>query len=107
MIRGTTPTLTLTVDDTGTDFQYADSVYVTIKQGDNIITKTGTDLSVSGQSVSCWLTETESLSLKENAEAFVQVNWTYTEGGGTVKRAATNVQSIHIGYQLMSEEITA
>ncbi len=103
MIRGTTPTLTLTVGPDTLDLSQADSVYVTVRRGDTIVTKTGTDISVSGNVVSCWLTEEESLSVSEGA-ASIQVNWVYTEDG-VEKRAASVVVGINIGRQLLLEEL--
>lgn len=101
MIRGTTPTLTLTVGDSSIDLSTADAVYVTVTRGGEIVTKTGADVSVTGNVVECWLTEEESLKLSDGP-ANIQVNWTF-DGD---KRAATKVASINIGKQLLLEEIT-
>ena len=104
MIRGTNPTLTLTVGPDTLDLEQADAVYVTIKRGATTVTKSGEDISVDGNVVSCWLTEAESLSVSEGA-ASIQVNWTYTENGEE-RRAASVVVGINIGRQLLLEELT-
>ena len=106
MIRGTTPTFTLTIDDENLDLSQAENVYVTIKQANTTITKTGEYLEVDQNMVMCWLTEEESFRLKENIEAAIQINWTYLESSGTRKRAATQTHKIMVGRQLLNEEIT-
>lgn len=51
-------------------YSKAESVYVTIEQPGVSVTKTGQDISVEQHSVSVWLSQKESLSLKEGkAEA--------------------------------------
>lgn len=106
MIRGTTPTLTLTVGPSSLDLTQADEVLVSFRrqgQTENTITKSGADVSVSGNVVSCWLTEEESLAITEGS-AGVQVNWLYTENG-VQKRAASQVAVINIGKQLLPEPL--
>lgn len=103
MVRGTTPTLTLTVGTAETvDLEQATAVYVTVSRLGAVITKTGADLSIDGNVVECWLTEEESLQLREGP-ASIQVNWTY----GSSKRAASKVAAVNIGRQLLLEEVTA
>ena len=104
MIRGTTPTLTLKINDDTLDLSQAQSVYVTIRQAEYELEKTGGDLTVDGNTVSVYLTQEESLALIEAARAEVQVNWTYPEGARTA-RAATKVRTIDIGKQLLPEVI--
>lgn len=101
MIRGTTPTLTLTIKNGGQDLDLtqASAVYVTIRQNGKIITKTGEDITVAAKTVSCWLTQEESLSLRENSQAEVQLNWTYFDN----RRAATIPKIIHILRQTYPE----
>lgn len=105
MIRGTTPTFTLNINDpTNTlDLRSAQNVYVTFEQGRHCVTKTGDDLSVQARSVSGWLTQQESLSFEAGKPATVQVNWTYLDMDGTVRRAATKVQDVRVNRQLLSE----
>ena len=106
MIRGTTPTFTLTIDDENLDLSQAENVYVTIKQANTTITKTGEYLNIDENVVECWLTESESFRLKENIEASIQINWTYVELNGGKKRAATQAHKIMIDRQLLNSEIT-
>lgn len=106
MIRGTTPTFTLRITNGGDtlDLTQASGVHVTIRQNGQIITKTGDDISIAAQSVSCWLTQEESLSLRENMDAEVQINWTYGDSEtGTAKRAATIPKHMRIIRQLYPE----
>ena len=108
MIRGTTPTFTFTIKSQTVDLTEAENVYVTIRQGATEITKTGSDLQVSQRSVDVFLDQEESLKLKENTSAEVQINWTYLDSGDntTVRRAATKVKSIQIDRQLLKRVIT-
>ena len=101
MIRGTTPTFTLTIEDESIDLGAADHVYVTIRQSSTVITKQDSDLEINGNVVSCWIEEDESLGLIEHMAAEIQINWTYGD-----RRAATKTKSITIGKQLLPEELT-
>lgn len=108
MIRGTTPTFTLRITNGGDDLDLtqASGVYVTIRQNGRVITKTGDDISIAAQSVSCWLTQEESLSLRENYTAEVQINWTYVDvTDNSSRRAATKAKTIDIGRQLLVEVV--
>lgn len=108
MVRGSTPTITLTVGDETLDLGTADNVYVTFTDNPGfgaktVVTKTGSEISVSGNVVDVWLTEEESLSLA-NGSAAVQVNWIYYEDGNA-RRGATLAKNITIFPQLLEEEI--
>lgn len=105
MIRGTTPSLTLTISGTGVNLSSANNVYVTLSNGLHTITKTGSDLAISATQVICYLTQAESLTFSEGRDVLVQVNWTYTDGGAT-KRAATITQAIEVTKQLLPEVIS-
>lgn len=105
MVKGTTPTFTLTVGDGSVDLDEALSVYVTIQQFDKIITKSGSAVTVDHNVVTCTLTENESLRFIEGI-ANVQVNWTYRDAGSNaLKRAASKVASVPILKQLLDEVI--
>ena len=114
MIRGTTPTLTLKVPVV--DLTRVEEVYVTVKQANKAISKTGDDVEVQtitgnndeviGSKVLCWLNERESLSLCEGVDALIQVNWTYLDNGQNIKRAATKSKAIKIEQQLLNGVIT-
>lgn len=106
MIRGTTPTLSFTIADQAVDLSAADNVYVTISQYATNITKTGDSVTVSGNTVSVWLTQQESMKLAVGKPASVQINWTYTdEPTGAKRRAATKVKEITIENQLLGRVI--
>ena len=105
MIRATTPTLTLTIKDDSVDLTQAKAVYVTLEQGQSFsVTKTGSDLSVTEQTVECWLSQEETLSLKAGQPLLVQINWLYDVNGVT-HRAATTVGSVYVSGQLLTEVI--
>lgn len=105
MIRGTTPTFTMTIRKASVDLSKADHVYVTIRQDETLITKSGDDLVVEENQVACWLTQEESLRLAEgNAE--LQINWTYNSSDNTVRRGATKVRNITIDKQLLQKVIS-
>lgn len=106
MIRGTTPTLTLRIKNGGPDLDLtqASGVYVTIRQNGKIITKTGDDITIAAKTVSCWLTQEESLSLREQSQAEVQLNWTYYDAvHDTNRRAATIPKVMNILRQTYPE----
>lgn len=106
MIRGTTPTLSFTIADQAVDLSAADNVYVTISQYATNITKTGEFVTVSGNTVSVWLTQIESMRLSVGNPASVQINWTYTDDlTGTKRRAATKAKEITIENQLLGRVI--
>ncbi len=105
MIRATTPTFNLTISGDSVDLTQATSVYVTIAQGNTIITLTGDDLTVTEDMISCFLNQEQALSLLGNSPAKIQVNWTYADATDTVKRAATKVVTIQIGEQLLKRVI--
>ena len=101
MIRGTTPTFTLTISG-DVDLSLADNVYVSIRQGTVDIELTGDELEIDGNVILCWIPQQKSLKLIENAKAKIQVNWTYRDGqSGDVKRAATIVKEITVLEQLI------
>lgn len=106
MIRGTTPTFVLTIQDEHIDLSEADGVYVTIRQPDVTITKTGEDITIDENTVECYLTQRESLELIPEKITEIQVNWTYTDSYGATMRAATVAKQINIREQLLPEVLT-
>lgn len=105
MIRGTTPTITMNITNGGDlDLTKAEDLYVTLRQGQRIITKK-CDVVVDAQSVSFYFTQRETLSLKEGP-AYLQINWAYTDVvNKTKRRAATRIKQIQISGQLLDEVI--
>lgn len=103
-IRGTTPTLRCRIR-AAVDLGQADNVYVTISQGCDTITKTGDDVSADGQVVSVWLSQEESLRLRDGVDTEMQVNWTVTSGGKT-QRMAAKCKTVRLDKQLLERVIT-
>lgn len=104
MIRGTTPTDTITIKNPGDlDLRNALEVFVTIRQGQVTLTKTGENIEVEKASVSYCLTQTESLRLQEG-KAEAQINWTYMDDVGK-KRGATKWLPVNIDRQLLERVI--
>lgn len=106
MIRGTTPTITFTIQNQDVDLTAAENVYVTFAQGMTAIQKQNDDLEIEARTVSVWLTQDESLKLADGSSCDVQINWTFLAADGeTVRRAATEVKTINIGKQLLKRVI--
>ena len=111
MIRGTTPTFTLKLKNKdGTpceiDLTEANNIYFTISQGAKTITKSGEDLELSDpQTVLVYLNQEESISLRDKLRTEIQLNWTYTDSDGTIRRAATKVREIALDKQLIQRVI--
>lgn len=104
MRRFTTPALPMTVpvDLTGAD------IYVTIKQGQRKLQKTGSDVisvydSESGKTtLAMTLTQEETGQFLSEKKAYVQVNWIFADG----TRDATNIKQIDVSENLIAEVIT-
>lgn len=106
MVQGTTPAFTLTLKDQSINLLEADNVYATIEQGTVNITKTGEDVEVTQHGAKIYLTQRESLQLKAEKPAKVQLNWTYTDDPtGETRRAATKAKEIDIDEQLLRKVI--
>lgn len=100
MIRATTPTFILTLDDdSGVDLQTAEKVFFTISQRSVTITKEVTP--TGALTVEVTLTQTETLQLVEGAPTKIQLNWIDANG----RRTATEVESITVDEQLLKEVI--
>lgn len=106
MRRYTTPTLTLYVADVDIT---AYDVYVTFKQGTNILTKTGDDLTLAYDSDSAQTSVAVTLTQAETAlfdsskakDCLVQVNWVTSSG----VRSATRVKAINVDPNLLTQEV--
>lgn len=98
MVKGTTPTFILTIDDDNVDLTEATNVYVTFKQGTLEITKTGPDIVIAAKQVDIYMSQEETLRFSKGM-ASIQMNWTY-DGG---KRACTNIVRVDIGENLKEE----
>ena len=106
MVRGTTPALTLTIPNGGDlDLTQAEAVYVTLRRKGQTVTITGDDLDLEPHAVTFHLSQEDSLALSPG-EAEVQLNWTYRDAvTGTPSRGATEVRTIPITDQLLTEVI--
>ena len=106
MIIGTTPTFTLKLKRTTyADLSTASNIYVTMKQGNNILTKSVPDIVlVDGRTVQFTLTQAESLNLVLDKNVEVQLNWIYNVGND-IRRAATKVVTINLEKQLLRQEL--
>lgn len=101
MIRGTTPTFKLSLDDETVDLTAATTVYVTFEQRGNTLTKTGADLTVTETEVDVYLTQAETLSFYRGPLE-IQLNWVYSGG----ERACSNIIRISIGDNLLPEVLS-
>ena len=101
MRRGTTPEVSLVVY--GYDLTGA-AVFATIKQGQNVITKTGEDLTIEvteeDTAVTFTLSQEDTLSLQPG-RAFVQIRWVDSEDNAY----ATDISEIQIDGVLLDEVI--
>lgn len=100
MIKGTTPTFILTIDDANVDLTEA-TVYVTFKQdGDGCrglsLTKTGDDITVSANEVDVYLTQAETLKFQKG-QLYIQLNWVYADGS----RACSDIKAIKVDKNLI------
>ena len=103
MKRFTTPSIPMTVpvDLTGAD------IYVTIKQGQRKLQKTGADVisvydAESGKTtLTVTLTQEETGAFLAEKSATIQVNWIFSDG----TRDATNIKKIEVSENLLSEVI--
>lgn len=106
MIIGTTPTFTLKLKRSYNIDLSQSTVYVTLKQGQTTITKSGQQITlIDGKTVQFTLSQTESLSLVLDKSVEVQLNWTYNDNG-VLKRAATKVIKLDLEKQLLKQELT-
>jgi len=103
MVRGSTPDYLFRVQ-ADVDLEEALEIWVTFCQGTKKITKTGADVVPADNTVSCYLTEEESLSLSDRMDMQAQVNWTYMAPGG-IRRASTVVAVVPVTQQLYPEAV--
>lgn len=99
--RGTTPTFHLTFSEEELDLTTASNVYVTFKQNEKRITKSGEDLVIAEKQVDVYLNQKETLSFTQG-DVKVQVNWTLANG----RRAASEVKTTELSEQLLEKVIT-
>ena len=105
MIKGTTPTLTLTLPET-VNLEEASRVFVTFadKTGARLLELTGEDLELDENKARVFLSQAQTLGFPGKVR--VQLNWTYNEAQA-VKRACTNIETLEFTGNLKREEIQA
>lgn len=96
----TTPTLTMTFADDELDLTAASGVYVTLKQNNVEVTKTGTDIAVAPKQVEVALSQADTIQFVEGL-VNVQVNWIFPDG----KRACSDVKAFQMSKQLLKAVI--
>ena len=98
MRRGTTPTLTISTD---IDLTEASNFYLTFKQGDRIIfEKTLTDVTITEDTVSVWLTQADTLALKSGRVVEFQIRATVGDA-----KLASNIMTASVDAILKAGEI--
>ena len=98
MVRGTTPTFRLYLNDEYVDLTQAVNVYVSFEQKDVLITKTGEDLEILTDEVDVYLSQSETLKFIK-ADVEIQLNWTYLDG----RRACSNIITIEVDRNLIGD----
>jgi hypothetical protein len=96
MRRGTTPTLTFTLDDF--DYSLISVAQLTIAQGPNDVKVIVKDLNIGPNSLTCSLTEKETLSLKDG-RCKVQIKMKLNDD----KIVATDVYNVSV-KEILNEE---
>ena len=97
MVQATTPTFILTLPS-DIDLSLADSIVLTITQGNYTLTKRKADITVAANVVSVYLSQEETLHFHQGA-ARLQLNWTY----GDHSRACSNIVDVIVEDNLLKE----
>jgi hypothetical protein len=99
---GTTPTFSLTFDESAINFLDAHNVYVSMVSPDYEIVKRNGDegVVVEAHQIDIFLTQEETLAFGTGATA-IQVNWTYVDG----TRAASNIVRYRFGQNLLDKVV--
>ena len=97
MVQATTPTFVLSLPET-VDLSEAENVYFTIRQNQTLITKSGENITVDGQTVYVHLSQAETVRFM-NGVAKIQLNWVYADG----KRACSNIVNVKVLPNLVME----
>ena len=95
--RGTTPTFELTFTDQELDLTQADHVYVTFRSNGLTITKADDDLVIEEKAIQVFLTQAESLQLRD---VKIQANWT-----NGIVRSASEIVSYTMDDQLLDKVV--
>lgn len=98
MRRGTTPTITISTDISLVE---ASNFYLTFKQGDRVIfEKTLNDVTITEDSVSVWLSQAETLALKDGRMVSFQIRATLGD-----QKVASNIMTAKVEEILKGGEI--
>lgn len=100
MVQATTPTFVLTFPNT-VNLEEAGNVYFTFEQVGRKITKTGEDLTISGNTVTVSFTQSET-AMMSVGQASLQLNWTYSDQS----RACSNIVNIEVTKNLLNEVLS-
>lgn len=108
MIIGTTPIFTLKLkNNCDVDLTSVSKVYVTLKQGNTLLTKSGNQITiVDDKTIKFGITQAESLSFGIDKSVELQLNWVFTDSNNTLQRAATKVTTFNLEKQLLREELS-
>ena len=107
MIPGTTPTLTLKLKRSAPiDFTSALRFYVTLKQDNVTLTKSGNDVvPLDTKTVQVILTQQETLQFSQKNKVEIQLNWLYQKDGET-RRAASKPVQVELDKQLLEQVLS-
>lgn len=98
MRRGTTPTITISTDISLVE---ASNFFLTFKQGDRIIfEKTLDDVTITEDTVSVWLSQAETLALKDGRMVSFQIRATLGD-----QKVASNIMTAKVEEILKGGEI--
>lgn len=105
MMKGTTPTLTMTLPDE-VNLEDASRVFVTFssRAGEKLLELTEQDIELDKNVARVFLTQAQTLGFPDKVG--VQVNWTYTEAQA-VKRACSNIVFLAFTNNLKKDEVKA
>lgn len=103
MIRGTTPTFIMELEDQTIDLTQARNVYVSlVSDSVNLVKKTGDPgVTVEQHRVLVYLTQEESFRFAEKEKIEMQLNWTYSDAS----RIATVIMSKKAERNLLEEVV--
>lgn len=99
---GTTPTLSLTFDESEVNFLETRNIYISMESKDCSIVKRGDDpgVFISEHQIDIYLSQEETLSFGP-LPTDIQVNWTYADGS----RAASNIVRYRFGQNLLDKVV--
>ncbi len=99
MIRGTTPTFILELQDDTVDLTETNNVYISLESGTiEMLKKNGDEgVDIQPHQISVYLTQAETLQFADKSKIEIQVNWTYANGS----RGCTDIAKVSVGRNLI------